>query len=170
RQLAQAAEQRVTDDSTGNLLRLAYDQAGERDPRHDDQEEREGDHESRGELGPDPQRQPFVYGGEHGVQDRDTDEPGGVGRERDDERDTQEKDEQRRTLMVRVEQGHARRRLRRRAGYVDLAADFAAWEIPRAGVRGRHAVVRMHVGVRAGGGQRRDQVAQGMAGEGPDQV
>jgi len=51
--------------------------------------------------------QPVVHRGEDGVQDRDADEPRGVRRERDDHPKAQQQDDQRRALMIRVDQSHA---------------------------------------------------------------
>src|SRR5256885_16524139 len=43
----------------------------------------------------------------HGVQHRNPQQAGGVRRERDDQGDTEQQHEQRRALVIRVDQGHA---------------------------------------------------------------
>jgi len=106
-QLAQAAEQRIPDHAGGDFLRLAHDEPGERDAGHDDEEQRERDHETGRELGTDPRAQPHVERREDGVQDGNPEEARGVRRERDDQGDAQQQHQQRGALVIRVDQGHA---------------------------------------------------------------
>jgi hypothetical protein len=95
------------DHAAGDLLGLVHDQARERQTRHHDEEEREGDDEGRREPGAHPLGQPVMDRGKDGVEHQDADQAGGVGGERHDEADGEDEEQDRGTLVVRVEEWHA---------------------------------------------------------------